>query len=286
MTLADELVRREGSAAHGTVIVADSQSGGVGRRGRSWLSPPMGNLYFSLVWSPPGLDANAGPAALLPQLTQLNLATSVAVARAAAVAGVSSARIKWPNDVWAGAPESRKMSGSILNFDGKTAAVLGVGINVLQDMGPNATATSIATELRRQRETHDANGSPEEARAVEAVAPSATVREAVLAAFCVELERLMTLSIDAVLEEYRHYDLLRGRTIRVHHKTREESDPSDFDAEALGVSAGGMLRVRPLVGGGVRELSGEEVSISPLHLTAAPTTTTAASDPGASCAPA
>ena len=76
----------------------------------------------------------------------------------------------------------------------------------------------------------------------------------------------MGLSTEGVLSEYREVDLLRGRTIRVHHRTREEDDPDDFDAEALGVSAEGMLRVRPLTGGGEKELSGEEVSISPKDL--------------------
>ena len=41
-------------------------------------------------------------------------------------------------------------------------------------------------------------------------------------------------------------------------------DPNDFDAETLGVSAEGMLRVRPKGGGPERVLSGEEVSISPM----------------------
>lgn len=61
-----------------------------------------------------------------------------------------------------------------------------------------------------------------------------------------------------------------GRTIRVHHKTREESDPSDYDAEALGVDGEGYLRVRPLGGpkaaAGEISLSGEEVSITPMGL--------------------
>ena len=74
------------------------------------------------------------------------------------------------------------------------------------------------------------------------------------------------MPIASVLDEYEKHSLLRGKTIRVHHKTREEDDPKDYDAEALGVSAEGMLRVKPVNGGGERELSGEEVSISPLNL--------------------
>ena len=95
---------------------------------------------------------------------------------------------------------------------------------------------------------------------------AAVTREAVLAAFCGEIERLMALPMEAVLAEYGELDLLRGRTIRVHHKTREESDPRDFDAKAMGVDASGQLRVRPTAGGPEKALSGEEVSISPLDL--------------------
>ena len=256
MTLADERLRAEGAAAaHGSIILAETQTGGIGRRGRSWLSPPLGNLYFSLLWAP-AMHLGGGPVdvpTLLPQLSQLNLAASVAVVGAADAVGVgASAKIKWPNDVWAGTPVPSKMSGTILNFDGKEAAVLGVGINVAQDLRENVTATSLAT-LREAI-------TPESAR------PPPIVREAVLAAFCGHLERLMSGTVEATLAEYRTRDLLRGRTIRVHHRTREEDDPDDFDAEALGVSAEGMLRVRPLTGGGEKELSGEEVSISPKDL--------------------
>ena len=90
MTLADERVRSEGAAAaHGSIILAETQTGGIGRRGRSWLSPPTGNLYFSLLWAPllataASSSTAADPTVLLPHLSQLNLAASVAVVKAAA----------------------------------------------------------------------------------------------------------------------------------------------------------------------------------------------------------
>ena len=55
--------------------------------------------------------------------------------------------------------------------------------------------------------------------------------------------------------------MLRGKTIRVHHRTREEDDPRDYDAEVLGVDAQGQLRVR--APGGEAVLSGEEITITP-----------------------
>lgn len=106
MTLADDLLAAEGGDAHGTIILAESQTAGVGRRGRSWESS-QGNLYFSLLWAPkPG----ASPVEVLPELVRLNLATGVAVASAVATAGYPGARIKWPNDVFHGNP-LRKLSG-------------------------------------------------------------------------------------------------------------------------------------------------------------------------------
>ena len=71
----------------------------------------------------------------------------------------------------------------------------------------------------------------------------------------------MKLPLPVVLSEYEEHNLLRGRTIRVHHRTREEDDPRDYDAEVLGVDKDGMLRVKGP--GGDALLSGEEVSITP-----------------------
>jgi len=247
MNEAEELLSEEGaSAAHGLLLLAETQTAGIGRRGRSWESGSDGNLYFSIIWSPS--NCVDGVMAMMPEMVRLNLAAGVAVTRACIKVGMVSARIKWPNDVWAGEP-ARKMSGTILNFNGRDAAVLGVGINVLH--GGSATlpdATSVAEELRRQQPTHEETASPS--------------REDMLAIFCLELERLMGQSNDAVLEEYRACDLLAGRTIRVHHRSREDDDPRDYDAKVIGVDTQGMLRVQQ-AGGVERLLSGEEVSITP-----------------------
>ena len=90
------------------------------------------------------------------------------------------------------------MSGTILNFDGKEAAVLGVGINVLQDLAANETATSL-TSLREQIVGPD-------------VQPPPVTREDVLASFCNELERLLGLSAAAGLDEYRTTCSVGGRS--------------------------------------------------------------------------
>ena len=112
-------------APEGVVLLADNQTGGRGRRGRSFFSPPGCGLYFSILLRPN----------LLPQKAAL-LTTAAAVAVSDAidcVCGVHSS-IKWVNDVFVG---DKKCCGILTEADIDPAtgkldfAVVGIGINVL-----------------------------------------------------------------------------------------------------------------------------------------------------------
>ncbi len=111
-------------APAGTLVLADVQTAGRGRRGRTWVSPP-GNLYCSLVLR---------PACAVAEAAQLGFAASLAVletCRHFLAAGAALA-CKWPNDVLAG---GRKLAGLLLESRGSGAGaldwlVLGVGINL------------------------------------------------------------------------------------------------------------------------------------------------------------
>lgn len=126
--------------ADGTVVVADEQVAGRGRRGRSWLSPPGTNLLTSVVLHP-ALDAR--------DAWQLGLAAGLAAADACAP--VAPVRLKWPNDVVDA--RGRKLGGllveTVIEGDRLGGAVLGIGINVnwrRDEMPPEiaAAATSLA----------------------------------------------------------------------------------------------------------------------------------------------
>jgi len=123
----------EEGAAHGEVVVAESQSSGRGRRGRPWVSPPRRNLYFSVVLRP---DL---PPARAPELT---LVASVAVCDALRQAGVE-AGIKWPNDLLA---SGKKIAGILTELSAEPDrvhwVVVGVGVNV------NARPEDFPEELR------------------------------------------------------------------------------------------------------------------------------------------
>jgi BirA family transcriptional regulator, biotin operon repressor / biotin---[acetyl-CoA-carboxylase] ligase len=117
-------------AADGTVVVADSQTAGRGRRGRTWVDEPGASLLTSIVLRP-----HLDPA----RLPGLSLAAGVAVAEALTRAAGLTARLKWPNDVLVG---NRKIAGVLLESrligsrSGPVTAILGIGVNLAQRMFP------------------------------------------------------------------------------------------------------------------------------------------------------
>ena len=128
-------------APDGTVVVADVQTAGRGRRGRLWRAEPGTSLLVSILVRP------RLPTAMLSLLSPT---TAVAVAETLADAGVP-ARIKWPNDVLA---RGRKIAGILLESRVGAAPVVavGIGVNLLQhgfDADLEARATSAYLETGR-----------------------------------------------------------------------------------------------------------------------------------------
>lgn len=102
-----------GGAAHGTVVIADAQSAGRGRRGRSWISIP-GNLFLTVVARPP------------PDRRPAQISFVAALALGDALREVADVAYKWPNDVLVG---GRKVAGILVEAD-RGAAAVGVGVNL------------------------------------------------------------------------------------------------------------------------------------------------------------
>lgn len=128
-------------AAAGTVIVADRQTAGRGRRGRQWASSPADSLTFSLLWRF-GRGTDGLPSV---PLSGLSLAVGLGLVRgllALDPALRGQIGLKWPNDLLLGAPDTAtgKLGGILveLSSDRKgTQAIIGVGIN-LQAPPPEA----------------------------------------------------------------------------------------------------------------------------------------------------
>jgi BirA family biotin operon repressor/biotin-[acetyl-CoA-carboxylase] ligase len=127
-------------ASHGTTWVAEQQTAGRGRRGRSWVSPAGEGLLFSLL-----LRLSCPPTRLPPLALLAGLAVREAVLRAAPAADV---KVKWPNDV---VVDGRKVAGvlveAVTQGSRVEAVIMGIGINVHTRSFPGELAdcaTSVA----------------------------------------------------------------------------------------------------------------------------------------------
>ncbi|HEX7407091.1 MAG TPA: biotin--[acetyl-CoA-carboxylase] ligase [Candidatus Binatia bacterium] len=130
-TVAHQLAR--GGAADGTVVLAETQTKGRGRLGRTWVSPPYRNLYLSVILRP-GLPVSDAP--------PIGLVAGLAVAETVRE-WTPQVAIKWPNDVLVA---GRKVAGILLEMEAEDGRVrfviLGVGVNL------NSVADDFPPDLR------------------------------------------------------------------------------------------------------------------------------------------
>jgi BirA family biotin operon repressor/biotin-[acetyl-CoA-carboxylase] ligase len=199
----------------GTVVVADHQTAGRGRLGRTWQAPSGSSLLVTLLLRPtlPVADVHL-----------VTIAAALAAADAAdAVAGVRPS-LKWPNDlVIERDGTTRKVAGvlaeSLVNGAHIDAVALGMGLNVQwPDELPEELA-SIATALNHEC-GHDVD------------------RDAVLDAWLARFgERYAALDADALVEEYRGACVTLGRDVRV------ELANETFEGRATDVTREGHLVV-------------------------------------------
>lgn len=126
-------------AVHGTVVTADKQTHGRGRRGRKWISPPGSNLYLSIVLKP---EVSPGEASQIPVLSVIALIRALK-----RMISDLPFMIKWPNDIYC---RGKKVSGTLCEMkaeiDRVNYIVVGTGINV--NMKPTENSLeNIATSL-------------------------------------------------------------------------------------------------------------------------------------------
>jgi BirA family transcriptional regulator, biotin operon repressor / biotin---[acetyl-CoA-carboxylase] ligase len=130
-------------AAEGTTVLADEQSKGRGRAGKSWSSIPGGQIQVSVLLSP------TFPLTYFPLV---NVATGITICEALEEYGVREVQIKWPNDVYV---SGRKIAGTIAEFHQEAkggALLLGIGINVEgknEALPPEIHDTAITVEMVR-----------------------------------------------------------------------------------------------------------------------------------------
>ena len=126
----------------GSVVFAERQTAGRGRRGKEWFSPFGASIYMSILW-----DFEQGAQAL----EGLSLAVGVAVRRALLELGLANVSLKWPNDIYV---DGKKLGGILLEMIGDPAGhcsvVIGVGINVSMPVVAGLDIAQPWTDLRSE----------------------------------------------------------------------------------------------------------------------------------------
>lgn len=219
-------------APHGTTVVAEAQSAGRGRLGRSFFSPAGTNLYTSIVLR---------PTLTLPEAPTLILAAGLAVAEAVAeeLGDPERVAIKWPNDVLV---DGRKSAGILMELSAEATRVdhciLGIGVN-----------------LNAERESF-----PEEFRARATSLRSATGRPVSRATFAARLYGRLEDVLD--LHARDGFAGLRPRFDALFRMTGERVRVADLggrttEGVTIGISSDGALRLRTDDGAELRMLAGD-----------------------------
>lgn len=221
-------------AAPGTVIVAETQTGGRGRLNRSWLSLPGMGLYFTIILRP----------RLAPdQLPKVTLAAGLAVCKAVETEYAVLPKIKWPNDLLLGGSKFAGIlseTGSMQN--GSTGqepvVVVGVGLNLFPPAGgfpvelkERATALSLHVDREISAET---------------------VLETCVLAIEKEVQHLVMGDFQTILQEWMQRDASKDKIL-----TWVTPKGQKVTGVSLGPDVDGILRIRDRAGTIHTVLSGD-----------------------------
>ena len=221
-------------AEQGTLVVADQQTAGRGRRGRSFFSPAGTGLYMSLILR---------PRVELERFQTVTIAAAVAVCRTIEATTELRPRIKWVNDIFMRSPDGaeRKVCGilteAVSDVESGTieSVVVGIGLNV--------STREFASELRQ---------------VAGSLFPKEVCRNRLAAGIA---ERLMDcqerLEAPELIQAYRERSLLLGRDIRYLQ------DGTEHRGRALDIDARGCLILQTEFGETIALRSGEVYAVRP-----------------------
>jgi BirA family biotin operon repressor/biotin-[acetyl-CoA-carboxylase] ligase len=217
-------------AAHGDAVIAEAQSAGRGRLGRSFFSPPRTNLYASFVLRPRGSAAALGT---LPLVAGVALAEVIG----GELGEAARVQLKWPNDVLA---DEKKVSGILLERAGAStdsAVILGIGVNL------NVDPATFPDDFRARASSLSALAG----RAIDRARFAAVLFERLEAALDAHAEQGFT----ALRPRFDALFRMNGRQVRV-----ADSAGRVTEGVVLGVGADGSLRLGTY-GGEERLLAGD-----------------------------
>jgi BirA family biotin operon repressor/biotin-[acetyl-CoA-carboxylase] ligase len=219
---------REG-APSGTLVVAEAQSAGKGRKGRSWLASAGEGLLFSLILRP---DMEPSRAALI------TLMTAVSVAEALIQETGIDARIKWPNDILVG---RKKLAGILtemsMELDAVDYVIVGLGLNI------NTPSDAFQDEIQEIATSVMAEASTPFSRVA--------LLRAILSRFETHYDTLVNQGPETILTRWKALSDIVGRRVRVS-MMRE-----DVEGHVTDIDPDGVLLIKNQAGESLRILSGD-----------------------------
>jgi BirA family biotin operon repressor/biotin-[acetyl-CoA-carboxylase] ligase len=231
-TNTDLLERAAQGGASGTVLVAELQTLGRGRRGRDWHSGLGGALTFSVLWR---FEQGAG------FLSGLSLVVGIALARVLRRHGAEDVMLKWPNDVlW----RHLKLAGILIELAGDvmgpTVAVVGVGINLRLPESVKARIDQPVADLARIGIEVDRN----------------RLFAEILAELDVVLSKFSNEGFAPFREEWDRMHAYQDRMVRLRMP-----DKTELEGKVEGVAEDGALMIKTR--SGARKFYGGELSLRP-----------------------
>ena len=226
-----ELLRGGLSLPDLSVVLAEAQSAGRGRRGRSWLSPPGLNLYLSCFKRfERGFSALSG----------LSLAVGVMVARTLEQLQLQGIGLKWPNDIIC---KQGKLGGILVElvgeYQGPCAAVIGVGLNLRLPEDLRTQAGQPVSDLAEL-----AGGTP----------PGRNLTAArLISQLAGGLRQFEREGLAAFSDDFARLDGLRDQPLRI------ETAAHVFEGLGAGIDADGALQV--ITPNGIQRVDSAEVSV-------------------------
>lgn len=216
-----------------SIVTAEYQDAGRGRRGKHWVSPYGANIYLSIAWPFYGGVAD---------IAGLSLAVGVVTARVLRSLGLTAAQLKWPNDVYI---DGQKVGGVLIEMQGEPndqlSVVVGIGLNVRMPRMSSAQIDQAWTDLS----SHGVNAS------------RATLLQSLICALDEMWRNYSQQGFQAYEADWQALDFLRGKKVRV------QLGDTYLEGIAAGVADDGAFLMRDAKGE-VQRYYGGEVSLRPL----------------------
>tara|TARA_R110002049_G_scaffold45948_1_gene133661 strand:- start:40043 stop:41023 length:981 start_codon:yes stop_codon:yes gene_type:complete len=177
-----------------SLVLAEMQTAGKGRRGRHWVSPYAANVYLSVVWP---LQRPLHEAGMLSPLLAISMLTALNEM------GVTGLKLKWPNDIYG---HNKKLAGLLIEcsgeINGACKMVIGMGVNVFMSQCENVTIDQQWTDVCSN--TQDWKYSRNEVAA-------ALVNNAVAT-----LTQFENSAVDGLVDTWSRWDLMKDKPVELH----------------------------------------------------------------------